>query len=107
MSGGTKHDNGKEPLDLIPYDSLKEIAKVLDFGQSKYEAFNWVKGFEYRRLIAAALRHINQFNNGEDKDAESGLSHIAHASCCLMFLLWMEKHRPDLDNRGFKSKETQ
>lgn len=106
MSGGTKHDGGKEPLDLIPYDSLVEIAKVLNFGAGKYQPFNWAKGIEYRRLLSATMRHVYQFNNGEDADIESGHSHLAHAACCLLFLLWMEKHRPDLDDRGFKNAKS-
>lgn len=99
---GTKFDQGKAPLDLLPSDALLSVAEVLAFGEKKYAAGNWAKGLEYRRLISAALRHIGAFNAGEDKDPESGLSHIAHASCCLLFLLSMEKRRPDLDNRWDK-----
>jgi len=39
------------------------------------------------------------FNDGEDKDPESGLSHLAHSLCCLMFLLEFEKTHPELDDR--------
>ena len=38
-------------------------------------------------------------NDGEDKDPESGLSHLAHAACCIMFLLEFEKTHPELDDR--------
>ena len=38
-------------------------------------------------------------SDGEDHDQETGLPHAAHAICCLMFLLWMMQHRPDLDDR--------
>jgi hypothetical protein len=102
MSGGTKHDNGKAPMDLLPHESLIEVAKVLGFGEKKYSAGNWAKGISYRRLISAAQRHIGEFNSGVDKDAESGLSHIAHASCCLLFLLYMEQKKPELDDRWVK-----
>lgn len=103
MSEGKKYDDQKPPIELIPYEALDEIAKVLAFGAKKYDAFNWTKGIEYRRLIGAAQRHLGAFNSGEDKDPESGLSHLAHVGCCIAFLLWHEKHRPDLDNRGFKA----
>lgn len=99
---GTKHDAGKEPLDLIPYESMQEIAKVLAFGAKKYAPFNWTKGIAYSRLLAAAMRHMHAYNSGIDKDEETGISHLGHAGCCIMFLLWMEKNRPDLDDRGFK-----
>lgn len=102
MSKGVKHDEGKEPLDLIPYEAEQAIARVLAFGEKKYGAGNWSKGIEYRRLISAAKRHIGAFNSGLNKDEESGESHIAHAACCLMFLLYMEEKKPELDNRWVK-----
>jgi hypothetical protein len=103
MSKGLKHDADKAPLDLMPYCALEEISKALGFGAKKYSRGNFAKGLEYSRLIAAALRHINQFNMGEDLDSESGLSHIAHAGCMVVFLLYMIKHRPDMDDRWVKA----
>lgn len=81
-----KMDENKPPLDLIPWEAMDGVARVLDFGRVKYEAHNWRKGFKWTRLAAAALRHIFSWLSGEDKDKESGLSHIDHALCCLMFL---------------------
>jgi hypothetical protein len=106
MSKGVKHDSGKAPLDLIPYEAQVAIAKVLDFGARKYARGNWTNGIEYSRLIAAAQRHIGLYNSGQDLDEESGLNHIAHAGCCLMFLLYMHEHRKDLDDRVFKKQLT-
>lgn len=105
MSSGTKHDQGKAPLDLIPYAGEEAIAQVLAFGAKKYAPGNWAKGIEYSRLISAAKRHIGAYASGEDVDPESGLSHIAHAGCCIMFLLHMQKHRPDLDDRWSKPED--
>lgn len=99
---GIKHDQAKPPVDLVPYEGIEAIAEVLAFGAKKYAPYNWCKGFEYSRLISAAQRHIGQYNSGQDLDEESELNHIAHAACCLMFLLYMQKHKPHLDNRGFK-----
>lgn len=99
---GVKFDAGKAPLDLLPYEALAEVARVLGFGEIKYGTGNWAQGVEQRRLISAALRHIGQFNSGEDFDPESGINHIAHATCNLLFSLWMYKNRPDLDNRWSK-----
>jgi hypothetical protein len=45
------------------------------------------------------MRHLHAFNDGEDKDPESGLSHLAHLGCCVMFLLEFEKTHKELDDR--------
>ena len=97
--GGVKFDKGKANLSLLPKDSLWEIAQVLEFGAVKYSPYNWRKGFDYSRLVSAAMRHITQFNDGQDKDAETDLSHLAHAICCLMFLLEQTKHGTGKDDR--------
>lgn len=99
---GKKLDAGKPGMDLLPYDALVEIAKVLDFGAKKYSPGNWSKGIQLSRLISAAERHIGEFKEGRDIDPESNLNHIAHAACNLLFILWTQKHNPDMDNRWIK-----
>jgi hypothetical protein len=69
--------------------------KVLDFGSMKYSGRNWEKGIVYSRVFAAAVRHLwTGFHakvRGEDgTDGETGLSHLAHAACCVLFLLAYE-----------------
>lgn len=99
-NGGLKYDQDKPPIDLIPSESIIEIAKVLGFGAKKYERHNWKKGISYSRLIAAALRHVLAYNGGEDLDPESQLSHISHAQCCLAFLsTFIAEGRKELDDR--------
>lgn len=102
---GKKFDNQKAPMDLIPYESLEEIAKVLAVGETKYGTANWANGIHMRRLLSAALRHIGQFNSGEDLDSETQTIHLANAACNLIFAIWMYKNRPDLDNRWIKTLE--
>jgi len=97
--GAVKHDGDKPPLNLLSNEALVQIAKVMQFGAQKYAAHNWRKGFAWSRPLAAAQRHIGAFNDGEDKDPESGLSHLAHAACCIMFLLEFEKTHKHLDDR--------
>ena len=99
-SAGIKHDAGKVPLDLLPMRALTEVGKVLQFGAKKYAANNWRAGIQWSRLIAAALRHLFAFARGEDVDEETGLCHLAHASCCILFLLtyWLEE-KNNLDDR--------
>jgi hypothetical protein len=94
-----KFDQDKLPLHLLSTEAMNQTAAVLAFGAEKYAAHNWRKGFAWSRPLAAAMRHITAFNAGEDKDPESGLSHLAHAACCIMFLLEFEKTHKELDDR--------
>ena len=93
-----KYDSEKPRMDLLDPTAMQELAMVLTFGAGKYAANNWRYGLSKGRLIAAALRHLFAYLGGEDKDPESGLSHVAHAMCCCMFLIGLE-HRTDLDDR--------
>lgn len=87
---GIKHDEDKPRMSLLPKVALIEVAKVLTFGAKKYEPWNWTKGFAWSRLYDAAERHIAAHQMGTDKDEETKLSHLAHATCCLLFLLTFE-----------------
>ena len=97
--GGTKHDQDKPRLELVPPKALIEVAKVLTVGAAKYEDHNWARGFKWSRLYGASLRHILAHMGGEDLDQETGLSHIAHAICGLMFLLEHEVDKLGQDDR--------
>ena len=99
LAGGVKHDSGKPRMDLLPPEALREAAAVLALGAEKYDAHNWRKGFAYSRLIAAALRHIFAWVGGENTDPESGKSHLAHAACCLLFLITFEVTKTGTDDR--------
>jgi hypothetical protein len=94
-----KFDQDKLPLHLLSTEAMNQTAAVLAFGAQKYAAHNWRAGFAWSRPLAAAMRHLTAFNDGEDRDPESGLSHLAHAACCIMFLLEFEKTHQHLDDR--------
>jgi hypothetical protein len=95
-----KFDAGKLRWTLLPFEVLAIVVQVLMFGASKYGDLNWQNGLGIKRLMDAALRHQTAFLGGEDMDPESGLSHLAHAICCLMFALWMYMFKPDFDDRN-------
>jgi hypothetical protein len=98
-SGGVKHDGDKPRMDLLDAYALVELSKVLTFGAQKYAPDNWRKGIKKSRLLAALLRHVFAYMGGQNTDEETGLSHIAHAMCCCMFLLWTAKFLPQMDDR--------
>ena len=90
-----RHDEGKTNWSLMPFEALEEINKVLEFGATKYAANNWQEGtgFKYSRVLNSLLRHVFAFMRGEDKDPESGLSHMAHAGCNVLFILYYLKNK--------------
>ena len=84
-SNGMKFDGEKPDYSLVPFGALDEVVKVLTYGAKKYDRFNWEK-VERHRYEAAALRHISAYMQGEKFDPETGINHMAHAVCSLMFL---------------------
>lgn len=96
---GNKFDADKPRMDLLPPHALREVARVLVCGAAKYGDHNWREGIAFSRVYAAAQRHLNAYWDGEDLDSESGLPHLAHATCCLLFLLTYTKEHPELDDR--------
>jgi len=95
-SPGKKHDQGKPQWDLVPWAAQGEVVEVLTFGADKYGPENWRQvDNSRRRYFAAALRHTIAWFKGEKRDPESGLHHLAHAICCLLFLLEKELGETD------------
>lgn len=85
---GTKHDHGKPILGAVPPHAELAVGRVLTFGAEKYARGNWDKVEDHEnRYMDAALRHLNAHRRGELADSESGESHLAHAACCILFML--------------------
>ena len=99
-SVGRKLDNGKLQWSLFPVNALREISRVLMWGAYEvplpdgtkgYGPGNWAEVQEARRrYYDAAMRHLTTWYEGEKLDPDSGRSHLAHASCCCLFLLALE-----------------
>lgn len=106
-TSGKKWDAGKVRVDLLSPLALEEIAKVMTFGATKYGDNNWRKGIAWSRVIGALLRHTFAFMRGEDNDPETGLSHMAHAGCCVMFLLEYIVSHKELDDRYKKENSNE
>jgi len=105
-----KNDKEKPTFDLLPIELLADVNKVLEHGRDKYGLNNWCKpdGFKYSRCYNALLRHMFAWWRGEDNDKETGISHLAHAMCNLIFLMYHFKNNKQTDDRpiGFgKPKE--
>lgn len=102
---GTKHDQNKPIISLIPSHAIEQEGLVFTFGSKKYGDYNWTNGINYSRLISAAMRHLLAINRGEDLDPESGLPHAAHVRANMAMLLQFQvEDRTQLDNR-YKGKQ--
>lgn len=91
-----KQDKGKLRLDLLPWDALDEVGKVLTYGVIKYPnpEENWrenSKPEDIKRYKAALLRHYSAMSQGELVDPESGLAHMAHIATNALFIIALEK----------------
>jgi hypothetical protein len=102
---GDKHDGGKLRLELVPPEFEAMLAEIFEHGAHEYGEGNWRLGFEYNRLIGAALRHLNALRRGQDVDPESGLPHAVHASWNLLTLSYQQYYGLGLDDRVFEKDD--
>ena len=94
------YDEGKLPLAWLPWAAIDELSKVQQYGHEKYKDFNnYRKGMEVSRNLSCALRHIRDYLEGHDVDAESGHSPLAHAMCRIAFVLQNLKEGTAIDDR--------
>ena len=90
---GMKYDEGKLLMHLVTPEFTEDVAKVLTFGAEKYEEDSWQSVPDgKKRYTAAMLRHLSAYRKGEEIDSESGLTHLSHAACNLMFIMWFESN---------------
>lgn len=86
---GRKDDSGKPRYSLLPREAMRSVVEVLTLGAEKYGALNWVLVTPFHeRYYDAAMRHLEAWRKNPDMlDHETHEPHLAHAICCLLFLL--------------------
>lgn len=110
LVSGYKADEAKTRLELIPPEFIFATGSVLTFGAAKYADRNWEIGMKWSRPFGAAMRHLWAWWGGQgpttknflfgDLDAETGMSHLWHAACCLAFLVaYEERGMTEWDDR--------
>lgn len=88
METFVKHNKAKPRIGLVGPRALMMLGEVMLVGANKYSEWNWAKpGVKYSDYLDATLRHLTQFNAGEDLDPETGLHHLSHAAASCMILL--------------------
>lgn len=103
LNCGQKFDGGKLCYDLLPPDALEGVVQVLTYGASKYKDRNWELGINYGRVFGAVMRHLWAWWRGQENDPESGLPHLDHAMCGVLFLsAFTKRQRLEHDDRPHK-----
>ena len=86
---GVKYDSDKPRFSLLPLKQVWDIVAVLEACAKKYAPDNWQKvPNAENRYFDAAMRHLCAWRSGEKRDPKTNLPHLAHAACCLLFLMW-------------------
>lgn len=92
---GARFNSGKPALDMIPLHLLEGAARVFHGVTTRevkpYPKWNWAKGMPWSVPLGCIKRHIGAWERGEDKDPETGESHLDHIICNLLML----KHYED------------
>lgn len=94
----------KPRLSLIPKKALWALGKGFTYGEIKYGTHNWRKGIKLTYLLDAALRHINEFNDGEDIDPDSQNHHLGNTLANLCMAIELFYDYPEADDRYAKRK---
>lgn len=84
----SRHGIKKPPLHLVPASSTIYQAQAMKDGAQKYGPYNWRENSVAASVyVAAALRHLHAWHDGEEKAPDSGVHHLGHALACLGILV--------------------
>lgn len=89
---GMKFDDNKLRWDLLPVVPVEQIVEIITHGSKKYAPENW-KNVDVMRFYSAAMRHLTAWKKGEEFDKDSGLTHLAHVGCNILFMMWIEENK--------------
>lgn len=84
-------------MDLIPAEPLWMLGEIYGRGAEKYDERNWEKGYQWSLSLAALMRHLNRWQQGEIID-EDGFHHLTAVIFHAMALQYFEIHHPEFDD---------
>lgn len=83
--------------DLLPLDEIEDIVRVYHAGAKKYGADKWQNLPDgIRRYKAALLRHLMEFEKGNEIDEETGCYHLAQCAWNAIAMLHISKNKKKL-----------
>lgn len=108
---GDRYNAGKMRIDLLPYEWIDGLGRVLTMGAAKYAPRNWEKGLSWGDTVASLERHFLAWKAGEDYDPESKLHHMIHVAWNALVLFSMSIRKigkddyPRVKYKGISSDE--
>lgn len=97
-----KYDQNKPKLSQFPREAMEAVAEVMEYGARKYGGGTWNR-VEIQRYIDAGARHLyamqdidengKEYINLSKVDEESGLEHLYHLACNVVYAVALYKRR--------------
>lgn len=94
MEESVKNDFKDKKLrwDLLPLDLIEDVVRVYTAGAEKYGENRWQNLPDgYNRYKAAMLRHLVEFEKGNEFDKETGCRHLAAVVWNALAMLYVSK----------------
>lgn len=101
-----RKNEGKLRWRNFPMFLLKPLMEVAQYGEGKYDMYNFLKGGSQNQYLDCIKRHLEKYENPfeDDLDDESKVSHLAHTAWNALVAIYMLEHHPELDDRYKISK---
>ena len=96
-----RKDEGKLRWRNFPLFLLKPLMEVAQFGEGKYETYNYLKGGSQNQYLDCIKRHLEKYESpfNNDNDDESKVNHLAHVAWNALVAIYMLEQFPELDDR--------
>lgn len=98
----------KPPVGLVPPVAILNIGMAFADGARKYTPYNWRKDpVSASTYINAAMRHLMQWADGEERSADANVHHLAHAAACMCILMDAQQQGTLVDDRPTPGKASE
>ena len=90
--------------DLLPLAEIEDIVKVYTAGANKYGENRWQNlDNGIKRYKGALLRHLVEFENGNEMDEDTQCKHLAQVAWNAIAMLYLSK-KLKIENTNGKTK---
>jgi hypothetical protein len=83
---GIRDNAGKVQWSLVHFKSLEPMVRVLEYGAKKYAVDQWKKGLSKKEMKESLMRHVADYIDGVELDAETNCHQLGHILVNAMFL---------------------